>query len=398
MTLSSTYSGLRVLDLSTNIAGPFAAMILGDLGADVIKIERYPSGDDTRALPPRWGDEATVFMAVNRNKRSVLLDLKSAEGREAVLKLAETADTVVDSFPPGLAKELQLSFDDFRARNPRIVLCSISAFGDGRIGATLPGYDALVQAASGMMSFTGIEDAPAVRLAPSVLDLSTGLWAAMGIMAALTRRERGGTGEHLRLSLIDSAFNLMCHQILAYVATDELPKKLGSGAPSAAPYRVYVAQDGELMIATATDAQFVRLCGALGAADMAVDSRFGSVSDRIRNRDALDAAIGGKIRGASVSYWLETLFRAGISCSQVNNLAEALTMPITSERHLFVDSQELGSKGGLKLLRLPIDPSGSAIRRRPPFLGEHSTAVLRESGFDEELIAKLTCVERGAGR
>ena len=198
MTFEQTYPGLRVLDLSTNIAGPFAAMILGDLGADVIKIERPPIGDDTRALPPRWGDESTVFIAVNRNKRSVVLDIKSDEGREALLKLAEAADVVVESFPPGLGEKLRLTFEDFKARNPRILMCSISAFGDGPLGRTMPGYDALVQSVSGLMSFTGHPGAAPVRIAPSVLDLTTGMWGALGLMAALARRAAGGGAEHVR--------------------------------------------------------------------------------------------------------------------------------------------------------------------------------------------------------
>jgi crotonobetainyl-CoA:carnitine CoA-transferase CaiB-like acyl-CoA transferase len=217
MTLSSTFEGIRVLDLSTNIAGPFAAMILGDLGADVIKVERPPTGDDTRALPPHWHGEATVFLAVNRNKRSIVLDLKSDAGRDALLRLSETADVVIESFPPGYAAKAKLGFEDFKARNSRVILCSISAFGDGPIGAKLPGYDALVQAVSGMMSFTGLPGTEPIRIAPSVLDLSTGLWGALGIMAALARRAARGRAEHIRPSLIDSAMTLMCHQLLGTI-------------------------------------------------------------------------------------------------------------------------------------------------------------------------------------
>ena len=180
MSLADTYRGLRVLDLSTYLAGPLAAMILGDMGAEVIKVERPPAGDDTRALPPRWGEDATVFLAVNRNKRSVLLDFKSPDARAALLRLVEIADVVVESFPPGLAEKLALRFEDLRERNPRIVVCGVTAFGDGPLGARMPGFDALVQAVSGLMSFTGEPDSPPVRLAPSVLDLTTGMWGAIG--------------------------------------------------------------------------------------------------------------------------------------------------------------------------------------------------------------------------
>ena len=395
MTLATTYAGLRVLDLSTNIAGPYASMVLGDLGADVIKIERSPGGDDTRSLPPRWHDQATVFLAMNRNKRSVVLDLKSVDGRNAVLKLAGSADVVVESFPPGVANELGLTFSEFRLSNPKIAVCSISAFGDGPIGATMPGYDALVQAASGMMSFTGHPETASVRLAPSVLDLSTGIWAVIGIMAALVRIEKSGVGEHVRPSLLDVAFNLMSHQLLGYLATGELPKKLGSGAPSAAPYRVFAASDGEIMIATATDAQFARLCDALSVQALVADTRFRTVGDRIANREALDVLLAEKIGLQSVDHWMLAMTAAGISVSRVNTLGEALEMPVTLERNLFVSVPSFDAEVPLRLLRLPIDDPSSSIRYAPPKLGEHSVAVLREEGFLDAEIVTLTAGRRG---
>jgi crotonobetainyl-CoA:carnitine CoA-transferase CaiB-like acyl-CoA transferase len=225
---NQTLTGYKVLDLSTNIAGPFAAMILGDMGADVIKIERSPHGDDTRALPPTWEGEATVFLAVNRNKRSLLLDIKSPEGKAALLRLVETADVVIESFPPGLGEKLGVTFDTLKACNPRILMASISAFGDGPIGKTMPGYDALVQAVSGMMSFTGSPGMPTVRLAPSVLDLSTGMWTAIGLLAAIVRRTGSGGAEHIRPSLIDSAFTLMNPQLLGMLATGQPPGPIPS--------------------------------------------------------------------------------------------------------------------------------------------------------------------------
>ena len=263
MSLSATYPGLRVLDLATNFAGPYAAMILGDMGAEVVKVERAPKGDDTRSLPPFAGDQATVFLAVNRNKRSIMLDFKSESDLAILRQLVADADVVIESFPPGVAEKLTLTWRDLSAINPRLLLASVSAFGDGALGSSMPGYDALVQAVSGLMSFTGNEGEPTVRIAPSVLDLTTGIWTAMGVMAALVRRnERGGRGEHIKLALIDTAFNLMNHQLLAYQVTGEEPRKLGSGAPSASPYGVYAAADGELLIATASEEQFPRLCRA----------------------------------------------------------------------------------------------------------------------------------------
>lgn len=378
VSLSATYQGLRVLDLGTNIAAPFAAMALGDMGADVIKIERPPRGDDTRSLPPFQDGLATVFMAVNRNKRSLLLDIKSTSGRTALWKLIGTADVVIDSFPPGLAAELGLTFEAMQACKPKIILCSVSAFGDGPLGATMPGYDALVQAYAGLMSFTGHPGTPPVRLAPSVLDLSTGMWGLIGIMAALARRAAGGGAEHVRPSLLDSAFTVMCHQLQAFAATGELPQKLGSGAPSAAPYRVYSGSDGSFMLATATEAQFARLCALLGRADMASDSRFSTMAVRLANREALDACLAAEFARHPVHSWLERLRGAGLSAGPVNDLGQALAEPVVKERALFAVPTEADAR--VPLLRLPID-SGAAIRRPPPVLGAHNAEIFRELGI-----------------
>jgi len=390
MSLCDTYRGLRVLDLSTYIAGPLAAMILGDMGAEVIKVERPPAGDDTRALPPRWEGDATVFLAVNRNKRSVLLDVKSAEGRSALGRLIKTADVVVESFPPGLADKLALRFEDLRVANPRIIVCSVTAFGDGPLGARMPGFDALVQAVSGLMSFTGEPDSGPVRLAPSVLDLTTGMWGAIGVMAALARRAVGGAAEHVRPSLLDSAFTLMCHQVLGFLAMGQLPQKLGSGAPSAMPYRVYEAADGSFMLATASDAQFARLCTVLGIDALAQDPRFRTMSARLASREELDSLLAERFRQQPVEQWLRRLAEAGISAGPLNNIGQSLAMPVVKERELFVAPETLRWPGGIPLLRLPIDPDGSAVALAPPKLGQHTAEVLRAVGLDEASIARLS--------
>lgn len=375
MRFDETYKGLRVLDLATNIAGPFSAMILGDMGADVIKVERAPAGDDTRGLPPTYDGTATVFLAVNRNKRSLLLDLRDPADRALLLDLAAEADVVVESFPPGVGEKLGFTYEAFRGRNPEIILCSVSAFGDGPIGSRMPGYDALVQAVSGLMSFTGSAGDPTVRIAPSVLDLGTGMWAAMGMMAALARRASGGGGEHVRPALIDTAFNLMNHQLLGFLATGNEPEKLGSGAPSAAPYGVFRAADGELMIATASEPQFPRLCTALGLPPLGEQARFATIPDRIANRAELDGLIAGRVAGRSVDEWLDLLGEAGISCGRVNSVSEAVALPEVTERGLFVDLPGDAAIAPLSQLRLPIDRVADGVRRAPPALGEHSDAI-----------------------
>ncbi len=234
MSLGDTHRGLRVLDLSENIAGPLAAMVLADLGADVVKVERPGVGEATRTLPPRWGPESTVFLTVNRNKRSVALDLADPAGRDAVLAIGADCDVVVESFRPGVAQRLGLDFEAFRAANPRVVHCSISAFGEGPLGHPRPGYDALVQAFVGIMEMTGDPDGLPARAAPSVVDVSTGLWALISIQAALARRaaDPGAGAQRVESTLVDSAFFLLCHQVMGYLGTGSFPGRLGSAAPS----------------------------------------------------------------------------------------------------------------------------------------------------------------------
>ena len=376
MSLAQTYPGLRVLDLATNFAGPYAAMILGDMGADVIKVERAPKGDDTRSLPPFSDDQATVFLAVNRNKRSIMLDFKDKADRDILHRLIARADVLIESFPPGVADKLGLTWPDVRAINPNLLLASVSAFGDGPLGREMPGYDALVQAVSGLMSFGGNEGEPTARIAPSVLDLTTGLWTATGIMAALARRGAGnGAGEHLPFALIDTAFNLMNHQLLGFLATGEEPRKLGGGAPSAAPYGVYPASNGELLIATASEDQFTRLCHALDLVDTADDPRFRTIADRIAHRADLDRLIAQATRGQTIEGLLDVLGRARISAGRVNSVAEACALPVTRERDLFrpvQDSQQIPQ------LRSPLEKSPGSSYGAAPRLDEHRADILAE--------------------
>lgn len=374
MSLAGTYPGLRVLDLATNFAGPYAAMILGDMGADVIKVERPPTGDDTRVLPPLLEGTATVFSAVNRNKRSIQIDYRDEGDREILFRLAESADVLIESFPPGFAEKRALTYRAFSARNPALIVASVSAFGQGPIGRTMPGYDALVQAVSGLMSFTGNKGDATVRIAPSVLDLTTGIWAAMGVMAALERRRDSGAGEHLHPALIDTAFNLMNHQLLAYQATGREPEKLGAGAPSAAPYGVYRAIDGELLIATASDAQFPRLCTVLGLDELGRDPAFAGMEQRIAQREELDRRIAERIITRSVANWLAELDAARISCGRVNSVGEACRLPVVEERALFTRLPDTS----IEQIHLPIDEARDAVRRSPPDLDEHRAEILAE--------------------
>jgi crotonobetainyl-CoA:carnitine CoA-transferase CaiB-like acyl-CoA transferase len=394
--LTSTFAGLRVLDLSSNLAGPLAAMVLGDLGADVVKVERLARGDDTRSLHPSWEGEGTVFLSVNRGKRSLELDLASDAGREALLRLAETADVLVESFGPGVAAKLELDAAAVHARNPRLVYCTVSAFGRGEVGRRLPGYDSLVQAFSGMMALTGHPGAPPVRVAPSAIDLSTGLWLVVAVMAALKQRDEDGVGREVEVALVDSAFTLMNHQVMSLLATGQTPPPLGSGSPSSMPNGAFQAADGWVVVATGNEAQWVHLCEALGADELLEDPRFASVPDRIGHRTVLQDELDRRFAADTVDGWIARLQAARVPVGRINDLQTALEHPLVAERGLLVRPQAADGEEPPAQLRLPIDLAGTGVRRGPPRLGEHSEEVLREAGFDDETIRALSVP--GVGR
>jgi crotonobetainyl-CoA:carnitine CoA-transferase CaiB-like acyl-CoA transferase len=392
MTLELTYDGLRVLDLSENIAGPLACLVLADLGADVVKVERPVTGEATRALPPAWGPESSVFLTVNRNKRSAAIDLTDPEGRDAVLGLAARADVVVESFRPGAAERLGLGFEDFRRVSRQVIHCSISAFGEGPLGHSRPGYDAILQAFSGIMAMTGDADGEPARAAPSIVDISTGLWATVAIQAALARRPSTEGAQRLESTLVDSSFFLLCHQVMGYLGTGGFPGRIGSAAPRTAPYQAFRTADGVIMVAAATDRLFEKLCAALELPDLATDPRFRTVDDRVAARDALTAAIEQRLATAPSAQWLDRIGGAGVPVGPVNDLGEALAHPVALERSLVRDAEPTADAlrvPGLRQLRLPIDTDGVCPMREPPAVGQHTREVLAEAGLDPEQIARL---------
>ena len=388
-TAANTYAGVRVLELATTIAGPFCSMILADLGADVVKVERPRKGDDARSMPPHWNGESTVFLAVNRNKRSLALDLKRRAGRDAFLRLAAGADVVVQSFRPEVAERLGVAYADVLEHNPAIVYCSVSAFGSAGSAAGLPGYDPLIQAFTGIMSMTGHPGTDPARVAPSLIDLSTGMWAAMGTMAALARRAATGEPQHVEAALVDSGYMLLCHQIAAMLATGVVPTPEGSASPITAPYEAFQSADGWVMIAAGNDDQFGRLCAALDAPELVERQRFRTPAARVANRPELHELLERRTRALAPEALVARVRAAGVPIGPVNTLRDAVDHAVVAERGLLVEPDDAIDFPGLRFVRLPFDDARPPAMGRPPRLGENSQQVLREAGFTRAEIQRV---------
>jgi CoA:oxalate CoA-transferase len=398
--LATALQGVRVIDLSAMVAGPMATMMLADLGADVIKIERVGHGDDARRLPPFWptdGDEredGAIFISLNHNKRSVQLDLKRPAALAAVKRLVADADVFIESFRPGKIDRLGLSYDALREINPRLVYCSISAFGRGPLGHDLPGYDPVVQAFTGVMDANGHPDGEPARVAPSVVDLTTGMWATTAILAALAARERTGVGSAVEATLVDTGFTLMTLQLMSYLASGEPPRRTGSETAFAAPYEAFGAADGRVMVAAGNDGVFRRLCEAMQMPELPGDERFATVADRRRNRAELHAILEARLVELPTAQIERELGAAGVPVSAVNRLDDALRTPLAQERRLL--SEPEGAPAGPRealLARLPILPPGLPLAW-PPELGADNESVLREAGLETDEIADALGLER----
>jgi crotonobetainyl-CoA:carnitine CoA-transferase CaiB-like acyl-CoA transferase len=383
--------GMRVLDVTTSIAGPYCAEILAALGADVVKVERPDTGDDGRAWgPPFWNGESAMFLAVNAGKRSLAVSLRDERGRDAVLRLAERADVFLQSLRPGLAERLGLGYEEVRGRNPRLVYCSIGAYGRTGPLAQEPGYDALMQAAGGLISMTGEPGRPGVRVGSSLIDMGTGMWAALGTVAALLERERTGEGVLVDTSLYESALGYIGYHLVGYLADGTVPRGQGTVFPMVAPYQVFPTRDGELMVAGGNDRLFVALCNVLELPDLVTDERFRTNPERVRNREELVEIVSARLRERDTGHWHVRLTAAGIPAAPVADVADVVNAEQTDALGLLQPLEHEGIPD-LRLPALPLsfDRERATHRSAPPAIGEHTAEILAEVGYAEEEIAAL---------
>jgi crotonobetainyl-CoA:carnitine CoA-transferase CaiB-like acyl-CoA transferase len=384
-------AGCRVLDVTTSIAGPYCAQILAALGAEVVKVERPDTGDDARAWgPPFWDGQGTMFLSVNAGKRSLAVSLGDERGREVLRRLAAGCDVFLQSLRPGRAEELGLGAAALRGRNPTLVYCSIGAYGGTGPLAREPGYDALMQAAGGLISVIGEPGRPGVRVGSSLIDQGTGLWAALGILAALLEREHTGEGAVVDVSLYETAVGYVAYHLAGFLADGTIPSGEGTIFPMVAPYQVYASQDGELMIAAGNDRLFAAMCGALGLPELADDPRFRTNPDRVARREQLNELLLARLRTEDTATWLQRLAAAGVPAAPVADIRDVAESPQTEALGLLQPLPH-ARVAGLRLVALPLSLDGERALHpsSPPAVGEHSAEILREAGYRDEDIAEL---------
>lgn len=383
-------SDLQVCDLTQNLAGPFCCQILGDLGADVIKVEP-PGGDPGRAWgPPFWGPESVLFLSANRNKRSIVLDLKTEEGREALRRIAARSDVLVQSSRLGVAERLGFDYESIRAVREDVIHMSITAYGREGPMKTHPGYDPLMQAFSGIMSLTGHPDGPPARVGGSVVDFGTGMWAALAIVAAVRERDRTGKGARLDTALLDTSLGWISYHIMGYLSTGDVPGRMGSGLGSIVPYQAFPTSDGEVMIAGGNDAIFGRLCEALELEDLADDPRFRTNPDRVAHREELIPILEERIREYDTDELLDRMEEHSVPCSPIQDVAEVVEHPQVRASGM-LDPAPHPEVPDYRDAGIPLKVGGERPRgdRPPPAAGEHTVEILDELDFGAGEVSRM---------
>lgn len=388
--MDTPLDGITVIDMSRALAGPWAAMTLGDLGSNVIKVEDPRGGDVTRDYPPFWNGQSTYFMSANRNKRSITVNLDSESGREIVRSLIAKADILIESFRTGAMENWGLGWDELHALNPRLIYCAVSAVGRDGPDKDRAGVDLLMQAYAGLMSITGEPGRPPVRTGTSVVDLTTGANAVQGILAALYVRERKGIGQRVDVSLLGSVVSWLSYHVVGYFATGEVPQPMGSAHPSVAPYGTYPTRDGFLVVAIALDSSWKRFCLAVDRPDLIDHPRLAKNAGRIQHRDEMDVILNEILASRTATEWTEIMDRNGVPASPINSINQVVALEQTLQQELVVDLPhpdiaDLRIQG----MAIKLDATPGSIRRYPPKLGEHTREILAEMGLSHSEIETL---------